>query len=456
MIETTIGSRPGVLVFKGRKLFSWDLWEPVMKILVLLFALGIIYIALERNILFNWDFHRLLKVRSPIFRYLFIVNSLIFVAALVLRTFLWFRYRPYDSSKVESWPEVTALVPAYNEGETVYTTICSIAESHYPAGQLKIIGVDDGSKDDTYIYMLKAKNQYPEMVELMKFEKNQGKRQGIYQGFKRSTSPFIITVDSDTRLESNSIRELITPLLLDHRLGAVTGRIKIWNSNANMLTKMLKANFAMAFDFTRAIQSIFSNVFCTSGAFSAYRSSMLHQVIDRWMAQTFLKCRCTYGEDRSLTNHILRIGYGTAFQRTAVAFTKVPEKLYKILKMMTRWARSNIRESIIFSKFMFNRSRKGNYLLPAVEFLFTVGIMFIHIIMFYFFLFSGFINGDFMLRTLAYTVLFGFFYMLYYIRIEGAKDFPYIVIFSIFSTLFMVWIFTAASFSLTKKSWSTR
>lgn len=456
MINPTIESKSTVFVLKGRKFFSWDIWEPVMKILVLLFALGIIYIALERNILFNWDFHRILKLRSPFFNHLFVINSLIFIAALVLRTLLWFRYRPYDSSKVESWPEVTVLVPAYNEGETVYTTICSIAESNYPIGQLKIVAVDDGSRDDTYSYMYKAAEQFPEMVELIRFERNRGKRQGLYQGFKRSTSPFIITVDSDTRLDFNSIKELITPLILNPRLGAVTGRIKIWNSNANMFTKMLKANFAMAFDFTRAIQSTFSNVFCTSGAFSAYRSSVLHQVIDIWLAQTFLKCRCTYGEDRSLTNHILRIGYRTAFQQTAVAFTKVPEKLYKILKMMTRWARSNMRESIIFSKFMFNRSRKGNYLLPFMEFLFTIGIMFIHIIMFYFFLFSGFINGDFMLRTLAYTVLFGFFYMLYYIRIEGAKDFPYILMYSIFSSLFMVWIFTTASFTLTKKSWSTR
>jgi hyaluronan synthase len=38
------------------------------------------------------------------------------------------------------------LVPAYNEGETVYKTICSAARSDYPAGQLKIIAIDDGSR----------------------------------------------------------------------------------------------------------------------------------------------------------------------------------------------------------------------------------------------------------------------------------------------------------------------
>ena len=133
-----------------------------------------------------------------------------------------------------------------------------------------------------------------------------------------------------------------------------------------------------------------------------------------------------------------------------------PETLTKVLKMFTRWAMINIRESIIFSGFMFNSRRKGNHLLPFIEFVSTIAIVFLHIIMFYYFLFAGFIDGNFMVRIIAYTVLFGFFYMLYYIRIEGAKDFPYVLVFSLFSSVFMVWIFTVAGFTVTKKTWSTR
>jgi len=455
-MNTQVISKTGILALKPKRVSRWDIWDPLLKFGVVLFGLAVIIFALKKDVLFNWEFSRMIMQSSPFFRYLMIFNGLFFIAALAFRTFLWFRYRPYDSGKVKSWPEVTVLVPAYNEGETVYKTICSVAESDYPEGKLKIISVDDGSTDDTYEHMQRALEEFPGMVELIRFEKNQGKRQGIYQGFKKNSSPFLITVDSDTRLEQSAIKELLTPLILNPKLGAVTGRIRIWNSETNILTKMLKANFAMAFDFTRAIQSTFSTVFCTSGAFSAYRSPVLARILDRWMAQTFLKCKCTYGEDRSLANHILRIGHGTAFQRTAVAFTMVPEKLPKILKMLTRWARSNIRESFIFSRLMFNRNRKGNYMLPFLEFFSTTVIVLLHLIMFYYFLFAGFIDGTFILRALTYTILFGFFYMLYYIRIEGTKDFPYILMFSIFSSIFMVWIFTTAGFTLTKKSWATR
>jgi hyaluronan synthase len=124
--------------------------------------------------------------------------------------------------------------------------------------------------------------------------------------------------------------------------------------------------------------------------------------------------------------------------------------------MLTRWARSNIRESIIFSRLVFNRKRRGNMILPFVDFFMTISLMILHFIWFYYFLFSGLITSNFFLRILSYSILFGFLYALYYIRLEGKKDSPYIVVFSIFSSIFMIWIFTAAGLTLTKRSWSTR
>jgi hyaluronan synthase len=451
-----IPTRPQILTIREKNFFTWDIWEPVVRFSVLIFGVTIILIALKHNMLFHWEFYKMENNASLLFKYMLFCSSLIFISSLAFRTYLWFRYRPYDARKVKTWPEVTVVIPAYNEGQTIYKTIQSITKCHYPKGKLKIIAINDGSKDDTYFYMKKAKKDFPDMIELIKFASNQGKRKALYVAYKRVSSPFIVTVDSDTRLDPHAIQEILTPLVLNKSIAAVTGRIKIWNSSSNMFTKMLNAHFAMAFDFTRAIQSTFNSVFCLSGAFSAYRRSVINQIIEKWLGQKFLNRACTYGEDRSLTNHILRTGYGTFYQRRAFAFTIIPVQLHNILKMLTRWARSNIRESIIFSRFMFNPDRKGNRILPFIEFFSTVSLIILHFLWFYYFLFSGYIDGTLLFRILAYSILFGFFYMLYYLRIEGRKDFPYILIFSIFSSIFTIWIFTTAGFTITKKSWSTR
>ncbi|MCK4942260.1 MAG: glycosyltransferase family 2 protein [Candidatus Aminicenantes bacterium] len=451
-----IPSSQQLLLIKPKSLFNWDMWEPVVRFSILVFGITIIAIALKQNMLFHWEFYQMGNQASLLFKYMLFFSSLIFVSSLAFRTYLWFKYRAYDSAIVENWPDITVVIPAYNESEIIYQTICSITNSNYPLEKLKIIGIDDGSTDDTYFHMKKAAEKFPRLVELIKFSKNQGKRKALYQAYKKSTTPYVITVDSDTRLDPNAIREIISPLILNEKIGAVTGRIKIWNSSANLFTKMLNAHFAMAFDFTRAVQSTFSSVFCLSGAFSAYRSEVLHQVLEKWLNQKFLNKYCTYGEDRSLTNLILRSGFGTFYQRKAYAFTIIPVQLQKILKMLTRWARSNIRESIIFSSFMLSEKRKGNRILPFLEFFSTVSLLILHFIWFYYFLFSGFIDSHLIFRILAYSILFGFFYMLYYLRIEGKRDFPYVLIFSIFSSIFTIWIFTTAGLTITKKSWSTR
>jgi len=75
---------------------------------------------------------------------------------------------------------------------------------------------------------------------------------------------------------------------------------------------------------------------------------------------------------------------------------------------------------------------------------------------FYALLASGLANGEFLMRALASNVLFGFLYMLYFIRIEGGREFPYALAFTLFCSPLMVGIFTVAGFTLTTRSWSTR
>lgn len=436
---------------------SWDRWEPLFRLGIILAGAALLAWSLKTGRLFPGLSHGLASSPASRFlRLLLLTTTSIFLGSLVWRTWFWFRYRPQDSQQVSEWPPLTVVIPVYNEGVAVFATVASIVASDYPATRLRIIAVDDGSQDDTHRQLLRAQARFPGRMEVIRFPENRGKRRALHEAFLRSETSIVVTVDSDTEVAPDAIRELVAPLLLCPRLGAVTGRIRILNREANLLTRMLDVNFAMAFDFTRAIESTFSSVFCTSGAFSAYRTSVLRHVMDAWRDQTFLGRPCSYGEDRSLANFFLRLGHGTAFQRTAVARTRVPETGGKILKMLTRWARSNIRESIVFATLMFHRNRKGNRVWPVLEFISTSVLVLLHLVWFYAILASGLANGEFLMRALASTVLFGFLYMLYFIRIEGGREFPYALAFTLFCSPLMVGIFTVAGFTLTTRSWSTR
>ena len=435
---------------------SWDRWEPVFRLAVMAAGARSWAGPCAAAASFPVSGGTRRPAANVFLRLLLGTTTIIFLSSIVWRTIFWFRYRKADSSLVGEWPALTVLLPAYNEGAAVFATVEAIAASDYPRGRLKIIAVDDGSLDDTHAHLVRARERFPGLVEIVRFAGNRGKREALYEAFRRADTPFVVTVDSDTQVAPDAIRELVAPLALDPGAGAATGRIRILNSKANLFTRMLDVNFAMAFDFTRAIESTFASVFCTSGAFSAYRSAALDRVVDAWRDQTFLGRPCSYGEDRSLANYMLRLGYGTLFQRSALAYTRVPERLGRILKMLTRWARSNIRESIVFASVMFHPNRRGNRFWPVLEFVSTSVLVLLHLVWFYALLASGLAGGEFFLRAIASTVLFGFLYMLYFIRIEGGREFPYALAFTLFCSPLLVGIFTVAGFTLTTRSWSTR
>src|SRR6185503_6194363 len=97
------------------------------------------------------------------------------------------------------------------------------------------------------------------------------------------------------------------------------------------------------------------SVTCCSGCCSAYRKSYVDPILDEWRTQKFLGAQCTYGDDRSLTNFLLRQGYRTIYAPEALSQTIVPDTWSKFLKQQLRWKKSWTRESLIAAMFMWKR-----------------------------------------------------------------------------------------------------
>jgi hypothetical protein len=67
--------------------------------------------------------------------------TLAFLAMQLVRTVLWWRYRPYPLPS-GPLPKVTVLIPAYNEGAMVEKSLYSVAAADYPKDLLEIICID--------------------------------------------------------------------------------------------------------------------------------------------------------------------------------------------------------------------------------------------------------------------------------------------------------------------------
>jgi hyaluronan synthase len=287
--------------------------------------------------------------------------------AITVLEFLWrlglfLKYRPADACTDEQLPTCTVVVPAYNEGSHVLDTLRSLVASDYPPEKLEIIGVDDGSKDDTWVWLQKAQEELAGRVKVYRLPVNQGKRHALAKGFESATGEVLVTVDSDSVVVADTLRRLVSPMYHSSQVGAVAGNVRVLNRSEGFIPRMMDVSFAYSFDFIRASQSILNSVLCTPGALSAYRKDIAMKVLPEWLNQKWMGKPANIGEDRALTNLILRSGHEIHFQSDAMVWTKVPTDYPGLCKMFLRWARSNVRENVEMSAFAYGKFRSSSAL----------------------------------------------------------------------------------------------
>ena len=373
---------------------------------------------------------------------------------LAFRTALWFVYKPFPSAGYEEAPVLTVIIPAYNEGAMVRKSIDSVARAKYPHDKLEILAVDDGSTDDTWQYIQQAAAEHGALVTAVRFAKNQGKRAALAEGFRRARGEFVVTIDSDSVIEEDTLLAVIGPFS-DPRVGAVAGKVAVYNRQKGLIPRMLHVRFILSFDFLRATQSAYGTVYCCPGALSAYRMSVVREVMDKWLKQTFLGTKCTYGEDRALTNLILARQLNAVYQRTAVVHTIVPWTYKQLCKMYLRWDRSYIREEINFARIVWKRPLGSRIIAiwdkTITNLRFPIG--YASLILLVYFTYQ---DPTTILRLLYAMGCISFFNMLYYLHSEHSWDFVFGIVYAYFSFFALFWLFPYAAMTLRSRSWMTR
>lgn len=248
-------------------------------------------------------------------------------------------------------PTVTLTIPVFNEADVIASTVKSALASNYPKEKLEVIVVDDGSSDGSagILDSISADN-----LKVIHFGMNKGKREALYAAFKEDSGEIAVTIDSDTLVDKNFVRNIVSPFSSPD-VGGVCGYVDVVNKNKNLLTRMQASLYVVAFFITRRSESLYDTVTCISGCAAAYRLSALNGIIDEWRAQRFLGSPCKDSEDRGLTTMLLRSGYSTIYAPDALTSTYVPERFAKYAKQQIRWRRGFLREAILGSKFMYKR-----------------------------------------------------------------------------------------------------
>ena len=373
---------------------------------------------------------------------------------LTVRVVLWLRYREQAWASADTAPSLTVIIPAFNEGAMVERTIDSCAAADYPRERLQIITIDDGSRDGTWGHIERAAKRHPGLVTAVRFPENRGKRAALAEGFRRARGEVVVTVDSDSLIEPQTLLAIAGPFR-NPRIGAVAGKVEVFNRRSGWLPAMLHVRFVLSFDFLRSVQSTYGTVYCCPGALAAYRASLLREILPQWVQQRFLGVECTIGEDRALTNDILALGYDTVYQRSAIVHTLVPETYGKLCRMYLRWDRSYIREELRLARIVWSRPPLAR-LISVVEQ--TVTNLRYPVTWAAIALLIGLSIHDpsTILRVMISIGLVAALYTMFYLRSERSWAFVYGLLYAYFAFFTLVWIFPYALLTVRARGWLTR
>ena len=149
------------------------------------------------------------------------ILSLLGAGVLSWRCWLVARYQAVPAVPIDRLPSITVVVPAFNEGRQVYEALRSIARNGYPADRLQVLAMDDGSTDDTWRWMERARRDFGDVVTAVRRRQNRGKRFTLYEAFQRAQGELVVTVDSDSEVLPGTLANLVSPMVTDERVGAV-------------------------------------------------------------------------------------------------------------------------------------------------------------------------------------------------------------------------------------------
>jgi len=169
-------------------------------------------------------------------------------------------------------PEVTLVVPCFNEADYIEDKIKNSLLLDYPHNKLNLIFISDGSSDDTHDRIKK----YPNIIALHE-NKRSGKAVAMNRAMKFVTTPIVAFCDANTTLNKEAIRELVKHYK-DPNVGAVTGEKRIISTKKEGASTAGEGIYWKYESLLKKLDSDFYSVVGAAGELMSYRTELYKEL----------------------------------------------------------------------------------------------------------------------------------------------------------------------------------
>ena len=274
------------------------------------------------------------------------------------------------SIELKEYPGVTIIIPCYGAEKTITGTINSLLDLDYPKEKLKLIIIDDGSRDATWQVIQKF--QENENIKIFHKE-NGGKYTALNMGLKETDTPFVGCLDPDSFVDSQALKRIMT-YFNDPETMAVAPSIVV-DKPKNIIQGAQKAEYDMAI-YNKKMLAFLGGIHVAPGPFSIFRKKVFDDLGPYRHAHNT--------EDQEIALRMQEHHYKIDHCPDAYVYTIAPNTVKKLYRQRLRWIYGFIRNAIDYKRIFFKKKygHVAFFTLPS-GLISILSVIFLFIMLFY-------------------------------------------------------------------------
>ena len=270
---------------------------------------------------------------------------------------IWLASRFRRKVKTDFAEPISVVMAAYNEGKVIAETLRALLTSDYK-GEVEVIVVDDGSRDETAAEVERVAHVDPR-VRLLQQE-NRGKAWALQRGLGVVHHGIVVFIDADTQCQPDTLPRLLEPFA-DARIGAVSGHAKVGNLRT-FIARCQALEYTCGFNLDRRAYNRWNCITVVPGAISAIRKDAIDEAGGLSLQ--------TLAEDTDLTLSLHKHRQRIVYVPGAIAWTEAPESVRTLARQRFRWAYGTLQCLWKHRDMVFNWNYRalGWFSLPSIWF----------------------------------------------------------------------------------------
>ena len=243
-------------------------------------------------------------------------------------------------SVMDDYPNITILIPSYNEEKIIEKRLQNILNYDYPLEKMRVVFIDE-STDTTPGIIQKYVDSYKN-IELLHMNQRMGYSKAVFTGLSRVDTGIVVLNEAGSFPLPKTLKNQIH-ILQNPKIGAVTGHSKLLNQNENIGN--IEALYLRFLEYIRIAESRMDTTIFIKGEATAYKTSLVKDIE---------AMEDTGSIDTSMAFMVRKKGYKTVYSPDVIFEEYAPSDAHGFRKQKMIRAANIMRNLLIFKEMLLN------------------------------------------------------------------------------------------------------